>query len=139
VTDRPPYWPPPPGWQAKIDREAAERAATDRANEEKLRIMREEKAPEGIYTVTLTSIRDATGDPAEEWLPDLLLNLAQNPALDLPDGRVIFDRAAHIGPQTLATGVSEDYAIRLKKTLEWAGATVKITEAPALGEGAESA
>lgn len=129
VTDRPPYWPPPPGWQAQTEREAAEARATEDANEEKLRIMREEPPPEGIYTVTMTSIRDATGDPAGEWLPDLLLNLAQNPALDLPAGRVIYDRVAHIGPQTLATGVSDDYAIRLKKTLEWAGATVTITEA----------
>lgn len=124
----PPYWPPPPGWQAEIEREAAEEkaelAAIERSNEEKLRLMREEPPPEGIYTVTLTSVVDSD----DNWLPELLSNLAKNPAVDLPDDDILFERVAHIGPQIVVTGVSDDYAIRLKKTLEWAGGKVKITE-----------
>ena len=88
--------------------------------------MREDPPPEGGYTVTLTSI-ERTGDPAEEWLPELLSISPRTRRWIFPDGQALYDRAAHIGPQTLATGVSDDYAIRLKKTLEWAGAKVKIT------------
>lgn len=105
---------------------AAEQAAIEREVDEGLRFWREEPPPEGVYTVTLTSVAKAD----VEWLLGGLSNLGENPALDLPDEEVIFDRVEHIGPQPLVSRVSEAYAVRLKKAIEQTGARVKITDAP---------
>ena len=102
--------------------EAAEQAAFEREVEEGLRAWREDPPPEGLYTVTLRSVRSADF----EWLLAGLANLGENPALDLPDEEVLVERVEHIGPQEIVSGVAEEYAVRLKKAIEQTGARVKI-------------
>jgi hypothetical protein len=107
-------------------RQADEHAA---AIEQEKRRWREEGPPPGPCTVLLTSVRDA-----DERLHGFLLNLSENPAVDIPDAVHLIQRAEHIGKQPVVTDVEEDYAVALKIELEHRGARVRITSPSARRE-----
>jgi hypothetical protein len=109
-------------WARWKGREQAVAAYAQSIEEEKRR-WREMPFPEGPCTVFITSIREP-----DERLYGFLLNLSENPAVDIPDADVLIQRAEHIGRQPVVTDVNEDFAVELKVALEHRGARVKISE-----------
>lgn len=113
-------------WSRRQSREREAEVARQ-ALEDAKRWWRELPFPAGAYTVTLTNVRRA-----DERLYGFLLNLSENPAVELPGADVVIQRAEHIGPQPIVIGVQEDHAVELKIALEERGAKAKITDGVAV-------
>jgi hypothetical protein len=83
--------------------------------------------PEGPYEVALTGVRDRAGElPASSLLN---VQLQEELRFERSDATSVIDRAIHIAPEVLVSGVAQDDAIKLKVHLEATGARVVIRSA----------
>jgi len=112
-------------WRNRRNAAAREEAARVAALAAEKKWWRELPFPEGSCTVKITSVKNA-----DERLYGFLLNLSENAneRITVGDADQLLQRAEHIGPQVVAAGITESFAVELKVALEDRGAKVKIGE-----------
>jgi len=108
---------------SKRNREQAE--MIEEAIEAERRAWLEPSFAPGTFSVVLSGVGY---EGSEDGIASLLVNLPDLRDQPFPEIADLVERAIHVSPQTVAQGIAQHDAVRLKEKLELSGARVRINE-----------